>query len=54
MSSDGQEMLAMKIDYVHSLFQEMEDEGRIIPMADYMTIYGYLEDVREYILNPSI
>ena len=49
MSNNGQEMMCMKIDYVHALFQELEDAGYEIPMADYMTIYGYLEDIREYV-----
>lgn len=49
MSTDGQEMMCMKVDYVHALFQELENAGIDIPMADYMSIYGYLEDVREYV-----
>ena len=51
MSTEGIEMLAMKCDYIHALFQEMEDLKYEIPMADYMTIYGYLEDIREFIMN---
>lgn len=53
MSTDDQEMMCMKIDYIHALFQELEEKGIDIPMANYMTIYGYLEDVREYIEGHS-
>lgn len=39
------------IDYIHSLFQEMEDMYIDLPMGDYNLIYDMLESVREELLE---
>jgi len=38
-----------KINYVHCVFQELEDLNVSLPMGDYNLIYSYLEEVREFL-----
>ena len=35
-----------KINYLHSLFQEMEDQNINLPMGNYNLVYDILEDIR--------
>lgn len=36
-----------RIEYIHCLFQELEDLNISLPMGDYMLVYDILEDIRE-------
>lgn len=35
------------LDWIHSLFQELENKGVDLPMGDYQVVYSMLEDLRE-------
>lgn len=35
------------LDWIHSLFQELESEGIELPMGDYQVVYSMLETLRE-------
>jgi len=41
--------LEEKINYVHIVFQELEDMAISLPIGDYNLCYSYLEEAREYI-----
>lgn len=36
-----------RVEYIHCLFQELENLNIGLPMGDYMLIYDILEDIRE-------
>lgn len=36
-----------KINYIHCLFQEMEDKNINLPMGDYNLVYDVLEEIRD-------
>lgn len=48
-----------QINFIHSLFQELEADGLALPMGDYNLVYNYLEFAREILsefeslLNPE-
>jgi hypothetical protein len=35
-----------QMNFIHSLFQELENGGLELPMGDYNLVYKYLEDAR--------
>jgi hypothetical protein len=35
------------LDWLHSLFQELEDQGVELPMGDYHYVYGLIENIRD-------
>lgn len=39
--------LVEKINYIHCVFQELQDRGIDLPMGDYNLMYDILEDIRE-------
>lgn len=43
--------LAVRLDWLHSLIQELEHQGIELPMGDYNEVYGIIEDVREAFLD---
>lgn len=48
------EELAMKnIDYIHGIFQELENRGIELPYPEYSDVYMILENTRD-ILIPTI
>ena len=36
-----------RVEYIHCLFQELENLNIGLPMGDYMLVYDILEDIRE-------
>jgi hypothetical protein len=42
---------AWELDYVHSVFQELEAQGVALPIGDYGIVYRYIEDAREVFLS---
>lgn len=36
-----------QINFVHSLIQELESSGVVLPMGDYGLIYDYIEGARD-------
>ena len=36
-----------KLNFIHCLFQELEDKGIDLPIGDYSLIYDMLEDIRD-------
>lgn len=36
-----------KLNFIHCLFQELEDKNISLPMGDYNLIYDILEDIRD-------
>jgi len=40
-----------QLDFVHSLFQELETQNVELPMGDYHLIYHYLENAREALIE---
>lgn len=40
-----------EIDFVHCVFQELEDLKIQLPMGDYNEVYRILENVREHIFG---
>ena len=35
-----------KLNWLHSLMQELEDDGVVLPMGDYMEVYDIIETIR--------
>ena len=42
---------AIELDFVHSVFQELEAQGVKLPMGDYGIVYKYIEDAREVFMT---
>lgn len=36
-----------QINFVHSLIQELESSGVVLPMGDYSLVYDYIEGARD-------
>ena len=36
-----------KLNYIHSVFQELEGQGISLPMGDFNLMYDILEDIRD-------
>ena len=36
-----------QINFVHSLIQELESSGVVLPMGDYNLVYDYIEGARD-------
>lgn len=36
-----------KLNFIHCVFQELEDQGIALPMGDYNLMYDILEDIRD-------
>lgn len=46
--------LAERINWLHCLMQELEDNGVELPMGDYNDVYGILEDAREMLAGNGV
>jgi len=40
-----------QIEFVHSLIQELENNGVELPMGDYNLIYDYIEGARDILME---
>ena len=40
--------MAENLNYVHCVFQELEDMGIELPMGDYEMVYKTVEEARDY------
>jgi hypothetical protein len=36
-----------KLNYIHCVFQELEDMNIVLPMGDYNLMYDIIEDIRD-------
>ena len=53
MSKFFEELARKNIDYIHGIFQELENRGINLPYPEYRDVYMILENTRD-ILIPTI